>query len=142
MKRSISIALMCLMLPLVAVSTTGCAVKQAMDQPDKKDVSVLAEGTPRYRVIGELGKPVDSKILENGNKVDVYSFTQGYSKGTKAARAFGHGVMDVATLGLWEVIGSPAEAIASGNKVIVRVHYDKNDLIEKIITLKGKDELN
>jgi len=141
-KKSISIALMCLMLPLVAVSTTGCAVKQAMDQPDKKDVSVLAEGTPRYRVIGELGKPVDSKILENGNKVDVYSFTQGYSKGAKAARAFGHGVMDIATLGVWEVIGSPTEAIASGNKVIVRVHYDKNDLIERVVTLKGKSELN
>jgi len=142
MKKSISVALMCLMLPMVAVSTTGCAVKQAMDQPDKKDVSVLTEGKPRYRVIGELGKPVDSKTLENGNKVDVYSFIQGYSKGVKAARALGHGVMDVATFGLWEVIGSPAEAIASGNKVIVRVHYDKNDLIEKIITLKGKDELN
>ncbi|MDQ6991309.1 MAG: hypothetical protein Q9M11_06210 [Mariprofundaceae bacterium] len=142
MKKSVSIALMCLMLPMVAISTTSCAVKQAMDQPDKKDVSVLVEGTPRYRVIGELGKPVNTKVTKDGKKVDVYSFIQGYSKGVKAARAFGHGAMDIATLGLWEVIGSPTEAIASGDKVIVRVHYDENDLIEKVIPIKGKNELN
>jgi len=142
MKKSLSVVLMCLMLPLVAVSTTGCAVKQAMDQPDKKDLSVLAEGTPRYRVLGELGTPVDSSVSDNGNKIDVYSFVQGYSKGAKAARAFGHGAMDLATLGLWEVIGSPTEAIASGTKVVVRVHYDKNDLIERVVTLKGKSEVD
>jgi len=142
MKKSISVVLMCLMIPVASVSITGCAVKQAMDQPDKKDVSVLSEGTPRYRVIGELGKPVDTKITKDGKKIDVYSFIQGYSKGAKAARALGHGAMDIATLGLWEVIGSPTEAIASGDKVIVRVHYDENDLIERVVPIKGSGELN
>jgi len=142
MKKSISIALMCLMLPIISISTTGCAVNKAMNQPDKKDVSVLDRGTPRYEVIGELGKPVSTETDKNGNKIDVYSFIQGYSKGAKAARALGHSVMDIATLGLWEVVGSTTEAIASGDKVVVRVRYDKNDLVDSVHALKGKGELN
>ena len=142
MKRSISIALMCLMLPMVAISTTGCAVNQAMNQPDKKDVSVLNRGTPRYEVMGELGQPVSTEITKDDKKIDVYSFIQGYSKGVKAARALGHGVMDIVTLGLWEIIGSPTETIASGDKVVVRVRYDKDDLVDSVQALKGKGELD
>jgi len=141
MKKSISIALMCLMLPVAGLSVSGCAVNKAMNQPDKKDVSVLDRGTPRYEVIGELGMPVDTQLSDDGKKIDVYSFTQGYSKGAKAARAFGHGVMDVATLGLWEVIGTPTEAIASGDKVVVRVFYDESELVDHVKALKGKEEL-
>ncbi len=135
------VVVMLLALPFIGGGLQGCAVKQAMEQPDKKDVSVFAVGTPRYRIIAEVGKPVETKVAEDGTKIDVFSFVQGYSKGAKAARAFGHGVMDVATLGLWEVIGSPTEAIASGDKVIVRVYYDKNDLVERVVPIKGGKEL-
>ena len=139
-KRLFSITIMCLILPMTAIS--GCAVNKAMNQPDKKDVSVLNKGTPRYEVIGALGKPVDSETTKNGRIIDVFSFIQGYSKGAKAARAFGHGVMDIATLGLWEVVGSPIEAVEDGEKVVVRVRYDKNKTVESVTALKGKNELN
>ncbi len=141
-KKIGSSMLLCLVLPLATFSVSGCAVNKAMSQPDKKDVDVLSRGTPRYEVIGELGQPVDTKLNKDGNKVDVYSFIQGYSKGAKAARALGHGVMDVATLGLWELVGSPTEAIASGDKVVVKVLYDKDELVDTVTALKGKNELN
>jgi len=47
----------------------------------------------------------------------------------KAARAFFHGAADVFTFGLWEVIGTPAEAIFSGSKMKVEVVYDAEDRV-------------
>ena len=120
---------------------TGCAVKSAMDQPAKKDVSVFERGTPRYELIGEIGEPVDIKKNEDGTTTETYSFIQGYSKGVKGARAFGHAALDVMTIGLWEIIGSPTEAIASGTKVVVRVKYDKSKLVDKVTAIKGQEEL-
>ena len=120
---------------------TGCAVKSAMDQPTKKDVSVFERGTPRYELIGEIGEPVDIKKNEDGTTTETYSFIQGYSKGVKGARAFGHAILDVATVGLWEIVGSPTEAIASGTKVVVRVKYDKSKLVDKVTAVKGQEEL-
>jgi hypothetical protein len=125
----------------ISLTTTGCSVKSAMSQPDKKDVSVFNRGTPRFEVIGEVGQPVDIQKNDDGTITDTYSFIQGYSKGAKAGRAIGHGIMDVMTLGLWEIVGSPTEAIASGDKVVVRVKYDKSKLVDKVTAIKGKDEL-
>jgi len=142
MKRKlVSVLATCLLGTSMAITTTGCAVKSAMDQPSKKDTSVFSRGTPRYEVIGEVGQPVDTIKNDDGTITDTYSFIQGYSKGAKAGRALGHGLMDIATLGLWEVIGSPTEAIASGDKVVVRVQYDKSKLVDKVTAIKGKDEL-
>ncbi len=47
----------------------------------------------------------------------------------KAARAFFHGAADVFTFGLWEVIGTPGEAIFSGSKMKVEVVYDAEDRV-------------
>jgi len=105
-------------------------------------MGVLEKGTPRYEVIGELGKPLHTMQSKDGDNVDIFSFIQGYSKGSKAARAFGHTMMDIGTLGLWEVVGTPVEAAASGDKVTLKVEYDKSDLVDTVVAIKGKDELN
>ena len=101
----------------------------ATKQPGKKDLSVLKEGTPRTLVIAELGAPMWSEE-KDGSRVDIHGFKQGYSTGVKAGRAFFHGVADVSTLGLWEVIGTPIESIASGTDTRVKVTYDENDLVK------------
>ncbi|GAB5471267.1 MAG: hypothetical protein Kilf2KO_42970 [Rhodospirillales bacterium] len=43
---------------LVVLLLPGCSVYMAASGDDKKDLSVLASGTPRDRVIAELGSPV------------------------------------------------------------------------------------
>jgi outer membrane protein assembly factor BamE (lipoprotein component of BamABCDE complex) len=115
---------------------SSCAVVKATNQPDRKDLSVLRPGTDRARVIAELGKPVHSET-KNGHKSDIFNFVQGYSKTNKTLRALGHGVADVYTLGLWEVVGTPIEGVASGNRVEVVVNYDNHDQVSKIKVLKG-----
>ena len=118
----------------------GCSVYMAANQPDRKNVNVLDKGTPRSHVIAELGKPLYSKN-EAGKICDVFSFVQGYGKGANAGRALFHGAADVLTLGLWEVVGTPVEAIADGNAVQVEVYYDSYDCVEFIKVIEGSKQL-
>ncbi len=113
---------------VLIVVLTGCSAYRASEQPDKKNLSVLTIGTPRAIVIGELGQPASSDILD-GKRKDVFSFVQGYSKGAKTGRAFGHAAMDVATLGVWEIAGMPIESSYSGDKMAIQVTYDDKDKV-------------
>ena len=68
---------------------------------------------------------------------DIFSFVQGYSTANKASRATLHTVGDILTLGLWEVVGTPAEMIADGSDVRAEVLYDKNVKVKKVTPYKG-----
>ena len=130
---------LCLLLGSVSLTSTGCSVYMAAHQPVKKDLAVLKEGTPRSSVLTELGQPVWSGE-KDGSKVDVFAFKQGYSTGAKAARSLFHGVADVFTLGLWEVLGTPIEMVASGTDTKVEVTYDGEDRVKLTKVTEGKEE--
>jgi hypothetical protein len=115
--------------------STGCSVYMAANQPKAKDLSVLTPGTLRGNVIAELGSPIWSGD-KNGDKADVFKFTQGYSTGAKAARAVFHGVSDFFTLGLWEVVSTPGEMIFSGTDMKIEVTYDKDDKVKSVTNLE------
>lgn len=129
----LSIAFLCVSL----LNFSGCSVVMAAKQPDKKDVSVLKPGTPRDYVIAELGNPISSE-MRDGDRVEIYSFTQGYHTATKAGRALFHGAADVFTFGIWEAVGTPSEAVFNGSEISVRVTYDKNNEVKQAVALKGK----
>ncbi len=110
------------------------------NQPDKQDVSVLQNGTYRGKVLAELGQPVATE-KRKGSRVDVFNFVQGYSDGAKVGRAALHAAADVFTLGLWEVVGTPIEAVADGSEVQVEVVYDDEDKVSEVRALKGEEKL-
>ncbi len=118
-------------LVLALLFASGCSVYMAANQPGKKDLNVLATGTKRVTVIGEIGAPIHSEI-QDGKRVDLYVFQQGFSEGTKALRAFGHGLLDVATVGAWELIGTPYEGATRGDEIRVLVTYDDQDRVHKV----------
>jgi hypothetical protein len=118
----------------------GCAAAKATRQPTKKDLSVLREGTDRSRVIAEIGSPAHSMVRE-GKNIDIFNFVQGYSTGAKAGRALFHGVADVFTLGLWEVVGTPIEGMASGTLIKIEVKYDKDDKVMEVTSFGGGDKV-
>ncbi|TXI17339.1 MAG: hypothetical protein E6Q62_09295 [Nitrosomonas sp.] len=120
---------------LLIVLISGCSVFMAAKQPDAKNVDLFKIGTPRNMLLAEFGLPIVSEV-RNGRKIEIFKFIQGYSAGAKAGRAVFHGVADVVTLGLWEVIGTPTEGVFSGNEVVFEVSYDENDRIEQVIALK------
>jgi len=122
--------------------TSGCSVVMATRQPGRKDLSVLSKGVERPRVIAELGSPLSTETKKDGCKVDTFAFIQGYSTGAKAGRAVFHGVADFFTLGLWEVVGTPTEAIFSGSKVKTNVEYDKDDRVTNVAVFEGKEKVD
>ena len=117
-------------------ASEGCSVVKATNQPDKKNLAVLSNGFHRSHVIAELGAPGWSEE-KNGGRTDIFSFKQGYSKGAKVGRAFFHGAADLVTLGIWEVVGTPVETIASGTDVKVQVTYDQDDRVQGVEYLEG-----
>ena len=52
------------------------------------------------------------------------------------SRTIGHGAADVLTFGLWEVVGTPTEAVFNGKRVVYEVTYDASDRIENVVALK------
>jgi len=123
---------------ILGIVNSGCAVHMAANAPSRKDVSVLMRGTPRDLVHAELGAPVMSRE-EDGKRVEIFKFMKGYTGGEKFFHGVGHGIADVFTLGLWEAVGTPSEAMAQDNEIVVKVMYDSKDDVDEVIYLKKKN---
>lgn len=121
--------------------SSGCSVVMASKQPTKKNTAMLQQGVSRSLVIAEFGAPVVSEY-KNGKRYEIYTFTQGYSTAEKVGRAFWHGAADVATAGLWELIGTPAETVFNGKKTSYEFIFDENDLLvsHKLLTINTDNE--
>lgn len=104
-------------------------------------MAVLTAGQPRSALIAEFGPPVHSETTSNGRRKDIFTFVNGYNGAVKAGRAILHGAADVATLGLWEAVGTPIEGYAKGTEVSVEVTYDAAEKVATITPLKGGEEL-
>jgi hypothetical protein len=63
---------------------------------------------------------VDRHDEPDGRYVETYR-AQARKSGVTYARAVGHGVADVATFGLWEVVGTPVEGSLSNNTGFITV---------------------
>ena len=126
---------LCTLLIVGTFNITGCSVFMAAKQPEKKDTKMLAVGVPRAVILAEFGAPVST--VKNGDEtVDIFSFKQGYGKAAKFGRMMFHGVADVATLGLWEIIGTPVESGFDGNNIAYQITYDQNDNVKTVVQLK------
>ena len=127
----------CTMLLLIALISTmsACSVFMAAKQPEKKDLSLLKEGVSRAVLISEFGAPVVSEY-KDGKRYEIFKFVQGYSTGAKAGRAFLHGAASIATLGLWELFGTPTEITFNGDEMAFQVSYDENDSVDEIAMIK------
>jgi len=107
----------------------------AANQPDKKNVDLFTVGTQRSLLIAEYGAPTESEERD-GKQYEIFKFIQGYSTGAKAGRAIFHGVADVLTIGLWEVVGTPTEAIFDGDQMAYEVSYDGENRVDQVTVLK------
>ncbi|MBP8006208.1 MAG: hypothetical protein KAZ18_04855 [Acinetobacter sp.] len=113
----------------ILLSLQGCAAVMASNQPHKKNLAVLDVGKHRNHVISELGAPVVSETL-NGERKEIYTFQQGYSKAARISRTMWHTTADIATIGLWEIIGSPTEIYFSGQQLSYEVVFDAQDKVK------------
>ena len=112
------------------VAGTGCSVGMALSGKPDPNVSVLNIGMPRQIVLLNLGQPTKTAASKAG-RTDVFDLERGNEP--SAGRAVLHGVMDVLTLGAWEIIGTPIEGF-QGEKFQLTVEYDSDDVVTSIVT--------
>lgn len=68
-------------------------------------------------------------------------FQQGYSKAARISRTLWHTTADIASIGLWEVIGSPAEMYFDGQQLSYEVVFDDQDNIKRIHQIQNNPDL-
>lgn len=126
---------------IILLLSSGCAVFMAANQPDKKNVDLFNVGTQRNMLIAEFGAPALSENRD-GKDYDTFRFVQGYSTGAKVGRAVFHGVADVLTIGLWEIVGTPTELVFDGDTMAFEMGYDAENKVDQVTVIKGQDLLN
>lgn len=109
----------------------GCSVGMALSGKEQKDTSTFYKGADRSLVHAKTGVP-DSTFQDNdGQWVDTYIIVTGNEP--SAGRALGHGAMDVLTLGIWEVIGTPIEAVAGKeDHQSFIIYYNNKNKIDRV----------
>ena len=123
--------LICLVLSAVMLS--GCSVGMAMKGTKDPDLRVIRAGAHRAEIELQLGYPISSQKIGE-NTLDIYEIEIGNNP--SAGRAMGHAVMDIFTLGLWEIAGTPIEA-TTGEKKGIAVTYDKDDIAIRVGSSAG-----
>lgn len=107
----------------------GCAAIMASNLPSKKNLTVIDIDKPRNAVIAEFGAPITSETID-GERKEIYTFQQGYSKAARISRTLWHTTADIAKIGLWEIIGSPTEIYFSGQQLSYEVVFDAQDKVK------------
>ncbi|MGE9986571.1 hypothetical protein [Desulfovibrio sp. SGI.169] len=106
----------------------GCSVGMAMSGKKQPELGAVRVGATRGEIELHLGSPVEITEV-NGSRVDIYEYEIGNEP--SAGRAIGHGVMDILTLGIWEVVGTPVEGF-QGEKKRLMITYNEDDTVASI----------
>ena len=118
-----------LSLMLILLGLTGCSVMMAVQGGEEYNYSLLKEGTPREAILENFGDPESSKTKEDGRIIDTYLLEEGNKSSPEMAA--GHFVMDVATLGIWEIAGTVIEA-NKGREVTYEITYNPDGKVSSV----------
>ena len=111
---------------LGAFTIAGCSVGMALSGKREPNLGAFRVGSTRGEVELQLGSPVDTVTRPDGGRTDIYEYQLGNEPST--GRAVGHAVLDLLTLGVWEIIGTPVEAIGIEKKRL-SIIYDREDRV-------------
>ncbi|WP_328987133.1 hypothetical protein [Thiorhodovibrio winogradskyi] len=127
-----SILLVLALLTATIAACTGPAAKQASKQAGATE-SRIARCESRSCFMGLLeygGQILLDKQHPDGSFEEIYQVRR--KKGSNV-RSFTHGILSIATLGIWNLVGSPIEGfISSADFIVFRVIYDPHGQPTKI----------
>jgi hypothetical protein len=116
-----------LVLGLVAPAAAGCSVGLALHGEEQPDLSVVKVGAERSQIEAQLGPPETEAPLAAGRTRSTYLYEVGNE--SSAGRAAVHAGMDILTFGIWELVGTPLEAM-QGEEMQLVVTYDASGKAE------------
>lgn len=89
------------------------------------DITELSKCATRACILSKDIQPMSHKTDKDGTI--IYEEYKAYPPTGSAARAAMHGVLDVATFGIWEAAGTPIEAVKGEKQYyIVKISYEKD----------------
>jgi len=119
-----------------ALLLSACGPVMEATRPDPVDLGNFVPGQKRIDVLAEVGSPTATS-KDGENSCDIYRlYTKGPGAVGKGAIAAGEAVADVLTLGLAEVVFTPAEAATRNSKHTVLFCYTPD---EKLASVKASD---
>ena len=119
--KKLSLLLLCIL--------SSCSVIMASHK-EGVDVDSIQNIRSRTQLIALGADPVLSERDGNGCLVETYKILK--EKGS-IARAFMHGLLDLATVCAWEFAGTPIESSLSQKKFYsVKVTFDEHEQIQKM----------
>lgn len=122
-----------LLVIVVGLGFQGCSVGMALSGIKNPDLTVLRMGASRGEVELQLGPDLSDIPQPNGNHYCTYQYSLGNEP--SAGRTMVHVSLDVVTLGLWEIIGTPIEvAFASTEVHTVTVVYGPDMMFKQVLT--------
>jgi hypothetical protein len=97
------------------------------------DLAACRVGAERGDIERALGAPTRVESTSEGGVACTYRYEVGDEP--SPGRAIAHAGLDVLTLGLWEIVGTPVEAV-QGDEFEMQVVYDADGKAETITTRK------
>ena len=111
---------------------SGCGSSAADMAAKKEGVSSrqVSRCDTRMCFLGLGSEILDKKENPDGSLTEIYRVKR--ARGS-TIRSFAHGVLSFATLGIWNIVGTPIEGFLSSEDYIVfRVFYDKDEKAKKV----------
>jgi hypothetical protein len=114
----------------VLATSTGCAVYLAHKGQPGAHLEALGVGTSEQEVEHELGTPSGSEPLGAGKRLSTYRVE--LTKQPNYARSTVHLLLDLATLGIWELPGSIYELGSGHRKGDVGIVYGPDNRVLEV----------
>ena len=111
---------------------TGCSVVMSGTKSGTS-VKEISSSKTRTSLIAHYGvEIVDTERDPENHHILYEDYLVQKPKGS-TWRAVMHGALDVATLGLWEVVGTPVEMSMGGKSYVpIRVYYNEDEEVERL----------
>jgi hypothetical protein len=116
----------------ISALTVGCSTVMEAERPSATNLSQFGTGERRVDVVARIGAPT-GKVDDGGLSCDIYKL---HTKGTNAAGKTGiivtEAAADVFTLGLAEVVLTPAQAASRAGLHTVLFCYNAGETLQQI----------
>lgn len=127
-----------LLIVLTQVVSFGCSAIMAVSGTTAPDVNSIRPGVPKSLIDLQLGSPIHVTQEESGS---LAWYTYQIKNEPSAARAMGHIFMDIMTLGAWEIVGVPIEAMTPKTKWL-GIQYDRSKKVVRAFSAKGRPDIS
>ena len=117
-------------LAILALLLISCSTSNIANRGEYIDQKCIVKGTPRIDILARFGSPIETRVNDDGKKVDMFRIEQGENTSGKVLKGTGTLLLAVATWGISEIVAHPVTKKTP--MVIFEVLYDENERADTV----------